>query len=77
MRGPMNRGLGILLLLGSALLAGCAVPTAPVERAQTPTEQAPEDSTEPASEDSTERPPEDPPEPPRPRFRVIRRYGRR
>jgi outer membrane PBP1 activator LpoA protein len=36
----MNRGLGILFLLGSAVLAGCAVPTPQVETATTPAEQA-------------------------------------
>ena len=60
------------------------LPLAPgqeVEQVEDPTEapeEAAEETPEASSEQPSEDPPEkDPPEPPRPRFRVIRRYGRR
>ena len=44
---------------------------------EAPTEDSPADLPEEPPQESPDDSPEDPPEPPRPRFRVIRRYGRR
>jgi len=47
------------------------------ERVDASPDRSPEPPPETPSEAPQDDPPEDPPEPPRPRFRVIRRYGRR